>query len=677
MKSINLILGMYNHQPIGSLHSDFDTAYHLSYIPFLEILNNFPDIRYTYHTSGVLLDWILDNYSQYIEVIQNLINTNQLELQSSGYYEPLLTAIPRNDAVAQIKRMNQKVQTLWKYTPNGVGITAYTWEPIIPSILSDAGITYCAIDDTCFHAAGIQAQDCFYPYITEDNGAVVTVFPVSTYFKRQSIWDNPKEVISYLKSIADDSGERVVVLMENNQSSGKLPEKYNINSNRTHIESLFTLLIENKDWINIIGYNDYLNQFTTQKRLYLNSTGQYIVPDHNNKNDSPMRFQRNIFAQDNDSNIIHKKMLHVHDIIQSNNEVYGIDAALHELYKGQCHNAYWHGEYGDLYNSHLRHAIYHHLINAENIVASLSVLKNNTVTFEKKDINADGIQETVINTPQFQAYISPHQGGYCYELDIKKYTMNIFNTIYQQSDVNHDSAQGLSKNNSSASCLSTTQTTEHHTMKSVLKDNTYPRKGFIDHFLPVAATVDDIIHGIKNEAYPETLITPIKKTHHGVTMNTLWRFSDSPNKAITIEKTLTFAHNATLSIVLKNNTNTSNNCIYGNETSFALLAGHHPDNYFTFYNDTNNQIYISDNYFDTQLSLHDVKYIRMHCAALHCTIDYIFSKPAHCCVAPITTLSGNDAEVCYQGSVIMPYWNITIAPYQQWSCKLELVFMDI
>ena len=65
---------------------------------------------------------------------------------------------------------------------------------------------------------------------------------------------------------------------------------------------------------------------------------------------------------------MHKKMLYVSKKVNSAFKVNDIkgEAAKKELYRSQCNCAYWHGLFGGLYLNYLRHAVYKHLILAEN-----------------------------------------------------------------------------------------------------------------------------------------------------------------------------------------------------------------------------------------------------------------------------------------------------------------------
>ncbi len=71
-------------------------------------------------------------------------------------------------------------------------------------------------------------------------------------------------------------------------------------------------------------------------------------------------------------------MLRVHD------QVYAAGATEEsgcvDLWKAQANDTYWHGLFGGIYMAHVRSAIYHHLIKAENAAAHLLTKTNDVAT---------------------------------------------------------------------------------------------------------------------------------------------------------------------------------------------------------------------------------------------------------------------------------------------------------
>ncbi len=62
------------------------------------------------------------------------------------------------------------------------------------------------------------------------------------------------------------------------------------------------------------------------------------------------------------------------------------------LYRGQCNCPYWHGAFGGIYLPHLRNAIFHHLITADNILQRL--LDRPAVNESENSLSVDATSPT-------------------------------------------------------------------------------------------------------------------------------------------------------------------------------------------------------------------------------------------------------------------------------------------
>src|SRR5216683_3070702 len=51
---IRLVLALHDHQPIGNFDGVFEAAFQDSYWPFLDVLEKYPEIPVSLHTSGSL-----------------------------------------------------------------------------------------------------------------------------------------------------------------------------------------------------------------------------------------------------------------------------------------------------------------------------------------------------------------------------------------------------------------------------------------------------------------------------------------------------------------------------------------------------------------------------------------------------------------------------------------------
>ena len=54
MAGVRLILALHNHQPVGNFDGVFASSFRDGYLPFLEVMEDYPAIPFALHTSGPL-----------------------------------------------------------------------------------------------------------------------------------------------------------------------------------------------------------------------------------------------------------------------------------------------------------------------------------------------------------------------------------------------------------------------------------------------------------------------------------------------------------------------------------------------------------------------------------------------------------------------------------------------
>ena len=150
MNQINFLFGIHNHQPVGNFDGVFRHAFEQCYAPLLQCLKRHPAIRCAMHHSGPLIEWIEANEPGYFDTFGELVERGQVEVMSGGFYEPILTVIPLEDAFGQIRMMNDWVESRFGMKPRGLWCPERIWEPQLAGLLSAAGIDYTLIDESHF-----------------------------------------------------------------------------------------------------------------------------------------------------------------------------------------------------------------------------------------------------------------------------------------------------------------------------------------------------------------------------------------------------------------------------------------------------------------------------------------------------------------------------------------------
>ena len=171
MNRVTLILGVHNHQPVGNFGKVFEELYDKSYEPFLKVLDRHPKVKFTFHITGPLLEWLQENKPAYLEKLFEMSGRGQLEFFSGGMYEPILPILPDRDKVGQIRTLNRYLEARFQKKPRGLWIAERVWEPQLPKPLAEAGMEYTAIDDAHFKAAGYSEEDTYGYYLTEEQAA--------------------------------------------------------------------------------------------------------------------------------------------------------------------------------------------------------------------------------------------------------------------------------------------------------------------------------------------------------------------------------------------------------------------------------------------------------------------------------------------------------------------------
>src|SRR6476619_6252731 len=93
MPSVRLILALHNHQPVGNFEGVFESSYQMAYLPFLDVLEGYPDIRFSLHTSGPLMEWLVDRHPEYVDRVRALVGAGRVDILGGGFTEPILAMI--------------------------------------------------------------------------------------------------------------------------------------------------------------------------------------------------------------------------------------------------------------------------------------------------------------------------------------------------------------------------------------------------------------------------------------------------------------------------------------------------------------------------------------------------------------------------------------------------------
>ena len=518
MKKINFLFAIHCHQPVGNFDHVFEESFHKCYEPFLDILIKHPAVRCSLHYTGPLYEWIEKNRKDYFDKLRTLVEKKQIEILSGGFYEPIITVIPQKDVLEQIQYMNEYIEQNFNQRPRGMWLAERVWEPTLPSLMRPSHMEFSLLDDSHFRYAGLAPEDMFGYYNTEDRGNIAKLFPIDINLRYLIPFRQPEEAIDYFKKIASEEPGKAVTLGDDGEKFGIWPNTYKWVYEDGYLEKLFTMLEENQDWILMPTFSEYIDQYPSQGKIYLPTSSysemmEWALPaktiikyeealhflNENENKDLIMPFfrggfWRNFLIKYNESNLMHKKMLWVSNLVEKNatDNVH----AKKELWKGQCNCAYWHGLFGGVYLNYLRNAIYTHLINAEKIVEKSEGKMKNYSCLNQTDYCCTGTEDILMSTSILNAYISPLYGGSCFEIDYKPANFNITNTFTRKYEAYHEKLKECNSNDNQnngdapASIHDMVVSKESDLDKMLIYDN-YLRHTFVDHVLQIKTNLED------------------------------------------------------------------------------------------------------------------------------------------------------------------------------------------
>lgn len=444
-------MGVHFHQPVGNFDEILERAYRDCYSPFLETLTAHPDIKMSLHFSGNVLDFLEDRHSEYLDKVKELIDSAQVEIIGGGYYEPIFQAIPAIDRIGQINMLSDYSERRFSVRPAGMWMPERVWSPGLIKDFKQCNIKYSILDDNHLVKAGLSKDDLYGYFITGSNDNKIAIFPSDKLLRYSIPFKRPRATIDYFRKISKNKKNPLFTYGDDGEKFGEWPFTHDWVYKKGWLNNFFKELSKNKDWLNTVTFSEYLNMRPPLKEVHIPESSYEEMSGWSGGS------WMNFLSRYPESNQMHKRMMYVSDRINNieirntpvaklGERVSGgkseiqetIEKAKKELYKGQTNCSYWHGVFGGIYHHHLRNAVYEHLINADRISDEIeSKGQNGRTSLRKVDFYDDGKKTLVAENKDFFISIDNIKGGIIRELDYKKKSVNLINTLARQEESYH------------------------------------------------------------------------------------------------------------------------------------------------------------------------------------------------------------------------------------------------
>ncbi|OGC11140.1 hypothetical protein A3K48_01235 [candidate division WOR-1 bacterium RIFOXYA12_FULL_52_29] len=696
-RPVDLLLAVHCHQPVGNLDQVIEEAYQRSYLPFIETLREHPRIKFAAHYSGVLLEWFEARHPEFLGLLKDLVRKGQLELLTGGHYEPILSLIPDDDKLGQIKMLNDYLKGKFGSAPRGMWLAERVWEPHLPRVLAQSGVEYTLLDDSHFIAAGLEKEKLGGYYLTEESGEMLRIFPISRYLRHAIPFKKPDEVIDHLRQLSA-GGQGLAVIADDGEKFGLWPGTQKVFSGG-YLNKLFDL-IEKTEWLRSRSFSDYLEEELPAGRIYLPANSYFEMMDWSLPAPAEKKFKRiiedlkksdyleeflpflsggffrNFLVKYPESNLMHKRMLQVSDRLsrmKKGKSLLGekeFESRLKEaelaLYKSQCGCAYWHGIFSGIYLNYLRHAVYENILKAEAVMDSHARGSDDYADITITDLDRDGREEVLLTSSMLNLYFSPAQGGTLFEIDYKPKNFNLVNNLARREEAYHEKIKPPAWEGGaelSDAARKRVDRAKKAGLDELLIYDRRPRFCLVDHFLGEGTTLESFSRNkYKEEGDFSGSYTFMPQRRGNEVLLRMKNDGEVGGRGVRVEKEISIMAKQSIINIVYDLSNLSDEVVhlwFGTEFNFSFLTGNNSDIPCHIEGEENGQNISGVTIVDERKGF---------------SVVLALDRPAALWRFPIETVSISESgfEKTFQSSLFFPNWKISLHPGQKWKIKIAL-----
>lgn len=498
MGTTHFLFGIHCHQPTDNFHHVVHDAIAKSYRPFFEVARRYETFRFSVHFSGWLLEFIQTHDAALFALMQQIADRGQIEFFSGGFYEPILSAIPSQDRIDQVKKLNRYIQKHFHQTPRGLWLTERVWDSALVGDMKKCGIEYMVVDDYHFVSTGFDEKKLCGYYLTENGGEQMALFPINKTLRYLIPFKSTEGVVEYLRTFSPEEG-KAAVLFDDGEKFGVWPKTYEWVYTSGWLEQ-FLGSFENQEEVRAITYAEYYDSHKALGLAYLPPYSYYEMGEWSLNawdaitmekikhalssygEDELNKFikgsiWKNFFVKYYESNHIHKRTLELSAARQHINQKEYDEW----LFKAQTNDVLWHGVFGGLYLPNLRDNAYRFIIEAENIRYS-----NAAPAVEINDFNMDGYPDVKYVGDRFIAFFDSRLGGQMNELSLRGVCFNLQNTLRRYEESYHDKILAPKKSDTAEhsdgiDTIHNLSVENLDTYRELLVFDWYAKNSFIDH----------------------------------------------------------------------------------------------------------------------------------------------------------------------------------------------------
>ncbi|MDD2676556.1 MAG: DUF1926 domain-containing protein [Methylacidiphilaceae bacterium] len=456
---MQLVWVVHFHQPLGNFPETCRRFLERVCRPFLTALERHPHIRMGLHFSGTFLSYLEREEHGLLEQIRRIVARSQVELLGGGFYEPILSMIPREDALAQLRKTVAWLQEHFGVTPRGAWLPESVWEPYFPALLAEGGCDYVLLEDNLLERAGMERVELCHPFLTSHLSATISLLPISSRLSAEIPFRPLRDIHASLVQLWHRPEPQMLILAQRAEAYGFWPSTFHRFYEEAVLEEWLTYLESQSErlamslpseatdgrWPRVFlpsGARTDLEGYalpTTASRSYF-----AVREDLSHRFDADRFFRflhggawQEFFEKYSEANWMHSKMLSLARRCRGLPDADSL-ACRDQLLAAQEHTPYWHALSGGLFANYLRDAVYRLLLQAEEEIDRISPPPATEIT----DLDGDREPEVILRTQICRAIVDPDYGGSLVEMAFLPSHYNVSNTLRRHSQVYPDLPSG-------------------------------------------------------------------------------------------------------------------------------------------------------------------------------------------------------------------------------------------
>ena len=410
------------HQPLTADDDSIAQACEACYVPLLDAIEEYENLRVSLHFGGHLLDYMAREREDLLLRIKTLTKRGQVEVLGGLFYGGVPALLGEMDVRGQIEMSGEFWDSFLGQIPTGVWLPELAWTPELPRLFEETGIVYGFIASGQLHMSENTPRSLG---CVERGGQRLPAFvldsPLSTALPS-------RPVDEWVRAALDRGGHnphRLLSVWVRAESLGLEPGTQAWCMEGGWLRQWFAALSENQEFELVLPEGTYPGAHPVEPLRLSNVCAPELHPMGDLDGvvdwpDFPFLFP--------EVDTLYRRMLRASDKLRDaiatmeDEELEttwsdSLATAQRLVFSAQAPDAYWRGATPGFSDPVVRDATMARLARAETMIDTLVHDDDDWISTEEADLDGDLAEEVFVSTRHLMAWLVPAQGGDIHCLD--------------------------------------------------------------------------------------------------------------------------------------------------------------------------------------------------------------------------------------------------------------------